>query len=139
VFIYSSLGKWAFPPLLSSFPLTTAFTSFPAPGCCWACATAPAFSGWLVYLQFHEGFPLLLFSAQGTLPSLLCVFYYCLLFSFSFFPQWGLVCPGGYAYLAQGFCGSTTCHLAHLEVCIFPSGLGAGIWRQLGSSPGFSI
>jgi hypothetical protein len=26
------------------------FTSFPAPDCC-ACATTPAFSGWLVYLQ----------------------------------------------------------------------------------------
>jgi hypothetical protein len=27
---------------------------------------------------------------------------YCLLFSFSFFLGWGLVCPGGYADLAQG-------------------------------------
>jgi hypothetical protein len=29
VFIYSSHGKWVFPPLLWSFPPTTAFTSFP--------------------------------------------------------------------------------------------------------------
>jgi hypothetical protein len=28
--IYSSCGKWVFPPLLSSFPTTTTFTSFPA-------------------------------------------------------------------------------------------------------------
>jgi hypothetical protein len=28
VFIYSSCGKWVFPPLLWSFPPTTAFTSF---------------------------------------------------------------------------------------------------------------
>jgi hypothetical protein len=45
MFIYSSHGKWVFPPLLWSFPPTT-FTSFPSPGC-WACAAAPAFSGLL--------------------------------------------------------------------------------------------
>jgi hypothetical protein len=53
VFIYSSRGKWVFPPLLWSFLPTTTFTSFPAPGC-WACATTPAFSSWLIC----EGFPL---------------------------------------------------------------------------------
>jgi hypothetical protein len=57
MFIYSSCGKWAFPALLWSFPPTATFTSFPAPGC-WTCATAPAFSSLLVYLQFHEGLPL---------------------------------------------------------------------------------
>jgi hypothetical protein len=31
MFIYSSHGKWVFPPLLWSFPLTATFTSFPAP------------------------------------------------------------------------------------------------------------
>jgi hypothetical protein len=41
VFIYSSRGKWVFPPLLWSVPPTAAFTSFPTPDC-WACATAPA-------------------------------------------------------------------------------------------------
>jgi hypothetical protein len=35
MFIYSSRGKWVFPPLLWSFPPTAAFTSFPAPDC-WA-------------------------------------------------------------------------------------------------------
>jgi hypothetical protein len=40
VFIYSSCGKWVFPPLLWSFPPTAAFTSFPTPDC-WACAAAP--------------------------------------------------------------------------------------------------
>jgi hypothetical protein len=30
LFIYSSCGKWVFPPLLCSFPPTTTFTSFPA-------------------------------------------------------------------------------------------------------------
>jgi hypothetical protein len=32
VFIYSSCGRWVFPPLLWSFPPTSTFTSFPAPG-----------------------------------------------------------------------------------------------------------
>jgi hypothetical protein len=31
VFIYSSCGKWIFPPLLCSFPPSATFTSFPAP------------------------------------------------------------------------------------------------------------
>jgi hypothetical protein len=47
LFIYSSHGKWVFPPLLWSFPPTATFTSFPAPGC-WAGAAAPAFSGSLL-------------------------------------------------------------------------------------------
>jgi hypothetical protein len=41
MFIYSSHGKWVFPPLLWSFPPTNAFRSFPTPDC-WACAAAPA-------------------------------------------------------------------------------------------------
>jgi hypothetical protein len=31
IFIYSSCGRWFFPPLLCSFPPTATFTSFPAP------------------------------------------------------------------------------------------------------------
>jgi hypothetical protein len=58
LFIYSSHEKCPFPALQWNFPHTTTFTSFPAPGCCWACAATPAFSCRLVYLQFHEGLPL---------------------------------------------------------------------------------
>jgi hypothetical protein len=54
-------------------------------------------------LQFCEGFPLPPFSAlRVPHPLSICLFCYCLLFSFSFFPGWGLVCPGVYADLAQG-------------------------------------
>jgi hypothetical protein len=102
VFIYSSCGKWAFPPLLWSFPPTAAFTTFPAPDC-WSCASAPTFPSRLVYLQFCEGFPSPLFSAQGAPPSLLCVFFVIAYYSVSlFFPGWGSFCLGGYADLAQG-------------------------------------
>jgi hypothetical protein len=64
VFIYSSRGKWVFPPLLWSFPPTATFTGFPTPDC-WARSTAPALSSqaWLVYLQFQEGFSSPLFAA----------------------------------------------------------------------------
>jgi hypothetical protein len=104
VFIYSSHGKWVFPPLLWSFPPTATFTSFSASGC-WVCATAPAFSSWLVrdfpspplWCSGHSP----LFDAQAPHPLATCLFCYCLLFSFSFFPGCGSVCPGGYADLAQ--------------------------------------
>jgi hypothetical protein len=100
LFIYSSCGKLVFPPLLWSFPPTTTFTSFPTPGC-WAGATAPAFSSWLIV----RNFPSPPFGAQGAPPSLLCVFFVVIAYYsgfFSFFPGWGSVCPGSYADLAQG-------------------------------------
>jgi hypothetical protein len=105
IFVYGSCGKWVFPPLLWSFPPTTAFASFPAPDC-WAHAPAPTLSGqaWLVYLQFREGFPspALQHSVCLTLFTKCLYCSFCLLLSFSFFPGWGSVCPGGYAVLAQG-------------------------------------
>jgi hypothetical protein len=65
-------------------------------------ATAPAFSSRLVYVQFCRGLPLppLRHSRRPALFAK-CLFCCCLLFSFSFFPGWGSVCPGGYADLAQ--------------------------------------
>jgi hypothetical protein len=89
----------------------------------------PTFSNRLVYLQLMWGSaPPPLSGAQGTPPSLLCVFYFsaaCLLFSlfFSFFPGWGSVCPGGLLICPRLVCGSTACCLfAHLVVCISQAG-----------------
>jgi hypothetical protein len=73
-----------------------------------------------------------------------CLFFYsaaCLLFSVFF-----LFVPLGGGQSVQGVmliwpkvvCGSTTCSLAHLVVCIFSSSLGAGIWCRR-SPPCFSI
>jgi hypothetical protein len=95
VFVYSSCKKWVFSSLLWSFPPTTAFASFPAPGY-FACAAAPAFSGCLIVRDFHSP----LFSAQGTPPSLLHVFFVviaCYSVFFSFFPGWGVS-------LSRGLC-----------------------------------
>jgi hypothetical protein len=137
------------PPLLWSFPPTTAFTSFPAPDC-WACAAAPAswrfvyrsrgrwvfppppvefsslrhshklsrsslmgtwpapalFSparpGLFIYSSGKDPLPPLRRSVRPTLFPTCLYCSYCFLVSFSFFPRWGSVCPGGYADLAQG-------------------------------------
>jgi hypothetical protein len=57
----------------------------------------------LVYLQSQEGFPSpsLQCSVHPTLFPACLYCSYCLLLSFSFFPRWKLVCPGGYASLAR--------------------------------------
>jgi hypothetical protein len=94
VFIYSSRGKWVFPPL----------TSVPAPGC-WRAPLPPEplRPARLVYLQSREGFPSpnLQRSGRPTLFPACLNCSYCLVLSFSFFPGWRSVCPGGYAALAQ--------------------------------------
>jgi hypothetical protein len=87
VFIYSSCGKWAFSPLLRSFPPTATFTSFPALGF-WACATALAFSCPICLFTVLLGIPLPPFQCSGC-PTLFatCLYCsYCLLLSFYFFP-----------------------------------------------------
>jgi hypothetical protein len=70
----------------------------------------------------------------------MCLFCcYWLLFSFSFSLGMGQSVQGAMLIWSRVVCESTTCHLAHLMVCIFPSGPGTGIWQQHGSPPGFSI
>jgi hypothetical protein len=105
MFIYSSPGKWVFPPLLWSFSPSSTLTSFPAPGC-WMRTPLPPEAlrpARLVYLQSQEGFPSpnLQRSGRPTLFPACLNCSYCLLLSFSFSPGWRSVCPGGYAALAQ--------------------------------------
>jgi hypothetical protein len=59
MFIYSSSGKWVFPPLLWSFSPSSTLTSFPAPGCWVHAPLLPEalLPARLVYLQSREGFP----------------------------------------------------------------------------------
>jgi hypothetical protein len=140
VFIYSSRGKWVFPPLLWSFPPTATLTSFPAPGC-WARAPAPtrASLAWLVYLQFQEGFPSPPLALRAPHP--LChmsLLFLLLITQFLFFSLGGgQSVQGAMLIWPRVVCGNTAYHLAHL-VCIFPSRLGMGNWRP-GGPPGFSI
>jgi hypothetical protein len=106
MFVYSSREKWIFPPLLWSFPPSATLTSFPTPGC-WVrgpLLPEPLQPAWLVYLQSREGFPYPKLRCSVLCPTLfpVCLYCsYCLLVSFSFFPGWRSVCPGGYADLAQ--------------------------------------
>jgi hypothetical protein len=85
--------------------------------------------------------PSSLFGAQGAPPSLLRVFfvviaYYSIFFLFSL--GGGLSVQGAMLIWPRVVCGSSTCHLAHLVVCVFPSSLGAAVWWRW-SPPGFSI
>jgi hypothetical protein len=142
MFVYSSHGKWVFPPLLWSFPPFATLTSFPAPGC-WA-HTPPLpqvlWPIWLVYLQSREGFPSPNLQCSGH-PSFFpaCLYCsYCLLLSFSFSSRYMLVCPGGFAALAQALSvGVPWYRKAHL-VPFFPCHLGAGHWLPR-DPPRFSV
>jgi hypothetical protein len=142
VFVYSSRGKWVFPPLLWSFPPSATLTSFPAPGC-WASAPAPtraspARPGLFIYSSWKES-PCPLFSAQCAPPSLLHVFIVLIAYySVSLFSLGGgQSVQGAMLIWPRLVCGSTAYCLAHL-VHVFLSRLGAGDWRP-GGPPGFSI
>jgi hypothetical protein len=93
----------------------------------------------LAYLQFWDGFPSppLWHSGHPTLFAMCLYCSYCLLVSFSFFPGWGLVCPVGYADLAQG-CLWKYCVLLSSPCPCLPKPSGTGIWHP-GGPPGFSI
>jgi hypothetical protein len=84
-------------PLSQAIPLLVAGLALPLP----QESVRPAR---LVYLQSWEGFPSpnLQHSVRPTLFPACPYCSYCLLLSFSFFPGWRSVCPGGYAALAQG-------------------------------------
>jgi hypothetical protein len=121
MFVYSSRGKWVFPPLLWSFPPSTTLTIFPAPGC-WVHALAPARGSLARLACLFTVLGRIPFPQSSGCPTLFpgCFYhFYCLLLSFSFFPGWRSVCPGGYAALALLVCGSTWYRKAHL-VRVFP-------------------
>jgi hypothetical protein len=144
VFVYSSHGRWVFPPLLWSFPPSATLTSFPAPGC-WVHTPAPTLSSLarpdlFIYNSRRDSSPLL-FGTQGTPPSLLCVFIVLIAYySVSLFsPGGGRSVQGAMLTWPRDVCGSTEYHLAHLVVHVFPSHLGTGNWRRPRGPPGFSI
>jgi hypothetical protein len=132
MFIYSSHGRWVFPASCGVFlppPLLQAFLLQVA-----GLTPTPALSGqaWLVYLQFREGFHSPPFGAQGTPPSLQCVFivltaYYSV---FLFSLGGGRSVQGAMLIWPRVVCGSTAYRLAHL-VHVFPS-----IWAQATDGPG---
>jgi hypothetical protein len=96
MFIYRSHGKWAFLPLLLSFPPTATFTSFPAPGCWAVPLLLPSPAGLFIYSSMRD-FPSPTFSTQGTPPSLLCIFFVIAYYSVSLFSLGG-------GWSVQGLC-----------------------------------
>jgi hypothetical protein len=116
----SLLSSGVFLPL----PFLQAFLLLVA-GCVLLLLPSPA---WLIYLQFREGFPSLPVWRSGcpTLFVMCLLCCYCLLFSFSFFPGWGSVCPGGYADLAED------CLWEYCILCSSPRGprlpMPSGCW-----------
>jgi hypothetical protein len=93
----------------------------------------------LLQLTCHEGFPLSPSSAL-IVPHPLCYLFLLLLLIiqvfFSLFSLGGgRSVQGAMLIWSRVVCGSTTCHLAHLVVCIFPSHLGAAVWQWRKSPP----
>jgi hypothetical protein len=109
-----SSGAFLTQPLLQAFLLQG----------CWACADAPAFSGWLVYLQFREGLPLPPSLALRA-PRPLCYVSFVVVCSvcFSLFSLGGgQSVQGAMLIWPRVICGSTMCCLAHLVICISQAG-----------------
>jgi hypothetical protein len=131
MFVYSSRGKWVFPLSCGVFlppPLLQAFLLLVA-GC--------AFSIRLAVRDFP--FP----PSALRVPHPLChvsFFLLLLIIQFLFFSLGGgQSVQGAMLIWPRDGCGSTTCCLAHLVVCVFPSCLGTAVWRRGGSPPDFSV
>jgi hypothetical protein len=109
------------PVELSSWQLL--LQAFPLQGC-WVGATTPAFSGWLVYLKFHDVFPLHPLRCSGSsalfatcLLLLLFIQFVFLLFSL----DGGQYVQGPMLIWPRVVCGNTAWCLAHLVVCFSPA------------------
>jgi hypothetical protein len=104
-------------------------------------AATPAFSSWLVYLQFHEGFLLPLSLVLRVLRPLCYVSFVVVvvvyLVFFLFFPWVGSVCPEGYADLVQG------CLWEYCVPLSWPGGLHlpkqSGSWHLVAQEPSWFL
>jgi hypothetical protein len=124
-----SCGVFLLLPLLQAFLFLVAGRVLPL---------LPSPAGLFIYSSVGDC-PSSPFGAQGSPPSLLCVFFVVVYYSVSRFSlDGGRSLQGAMLIWPRVVCGSNTCCLAHLVVRVFPSGLGAGIWRHE-SLPGFSV
>jgi hypothetical protein len=112
MFVYSSHGRWVFPPLLWSFPPSATLISFPTHGC-WAHALAPTGASpprpsLFIYSPGKDS-PPLLFGAESAPPSLPHVFIVLIAYySVSLFsPGGGLSVQGAMMFWPRVVCGST--------------------------------
>jgi hypothetical protein len=93
-----SCGVFLPPPLSQAFLLLVAGRTPQLP-------PEPLWPGLACLFTVLEEFPSPTLWSSGHPTLFATCFYcsYCLLLSFSFFPGWGSVCPGGYADLTQGY------------------------------------
>jgi hypothetical protein len=118
-------------PLLQAFPFLVAGRVL---------LLLPSPASLFIYSSVRD-FPSPHFGTQGAPPSLLCVFFVVIAYYsvfFLFYLGGGQSVQGAMLIWARVVCGSTVYCLAHLVVCVFRSGLGAGVWRRGGPS-GFSV
>jgi hypothetical protein len=137
MFVYSSCGKWVFPPLLWSFPPSTTLTSFP--GFSWllgVCAptpagASPACSACLFTVPGRIPFPQsLVLSAPHPLSHVPLLFL-LLISQFLFFPRVEVSLSRGLCCSGPGFSvGVPRYREAHL-VHVFPN-----VWTQVSGGPG---
>jgi hypothetical protein len=106
-------------------------------GMCRSCLLWP---GMFIYSSVRD-FPFPPFHAQGAPPSLLCVFFFVIAYYsiFLFSLGGGRSVQGAMLIWPRVVCGCTAYCLAHSVVRIFPSHLGAGVWRWHGGPTGFSL
>jgi hypothetical protein len=136
MFVYSSCGKWVFPPLLWSFPPSATLTSFSAPGC-WARTPSPAGAspaGPACLFTVLERIPFPQSSALSVPHPLshVSLLFLLLISQFLFFPRVEVSLSRGLCCSGPGLSvGVPWYHKAHL-VHIFPSHLGAGDWWPRG-------
>jgi hypothetical protein len=89
MFVYSSRGKWVFPPRLWSFPPSLTLTSFPIPGC-WALLPSVATSGLFIYSSGRDSpHPPSVLRAPHPL-CFVSLFFLLLITQFLFFPRVGV-------------------------------------------------
>jgi hypothetical protein len=124
---FLSCGVFLPPPLSQAFPLLVVGCTPPIP-------PEPLRLARLVYLQSCEGVPSPNLQRSGR-PTLFptCIYCsYCLLLSFSFFPGWRSVCPGGYAALTQA-CLWEYCSTAKLTWSVSSQALWAWVTGSQGA------
>jgi hypothetical protein len=118
-------------PLLQAFPLLVAWH---------VPLLLPSRVYLFIYSSVRDTFPL---SLELRVPHPLCnmsLLFLLFIIQFLFFPLGGgWSVQGAMLIWPRVVYESTTCSLAHLVVRVFPSLLGAGVWRRPGGPPGFSV
>jgi hypothetical protein len=103
VFVYSSCGKWVFPPLLWSFPPSATLQAFPLLVAGRESPFLPSPAGLFIYSSSSSAL------RAPTLFATCLYCSYCLLLSFSFFPWVGVGLSRGLCWSGPGLSVGVPC------------------------------